>query len=59
MAATSRSVSESKALLFLDSAFDSRFDRGAGAPNPKLEKDCCSVGASTCLGWSRYPGDDC
>ena len=59
MAATSRSVSESKALLFLDSASDGRFDRGAGAPNPKPEKDCCSVGASTCLGWSRYPGDDC
>ena len=45
--------------FFLDSALDGRFDRGAGAPNPKLEKDCCSVGASTCLGWSRYPGDDC
>ena len=59
MAATSRSVSESKTLLFFDSALDGRFDRGAGAPNPKLEKDCCSVGASTCLGWSRYPGDDC
>ena len=43
MAATSRSVSESKALLFFDSALDGRFDRGAGAPNPKLEKDSRSI----------------
>ena len=45
IAVTSRSVSESKTLLFFDSAFDGRFDRGAGAPNLKPEKDCCSVGA--------------
>ena len=31
IAATSRSVSESKAFFF-DGAFDSGFDRGAGAP---------------------------
>lgn len=42
MAATSRSVSESKA-FFLDSAFDGRFDRGAGAPNLKPEKDSRSI----------------
>ena len=34
-----------KGFVFFDSALDGRFDRGAGAPNPKLEKDCCSVGA--------------
>jgi hypothetical protein len=45
IAATICSVSESRAVLFLDSAFDGRFDRGAGAPNLKPEKDCCSVGA--------------
>lgn len=45
IAATSCSVSESKALFFFDSALDGRFDRGAGAPNLKPEKDCCSVGA--------------
>ena len=45
IAATSRSVSGSKTLLFFDSAFDGRFDRGAGAPNLMSEKDCCGMGA--------------
>ena len=44
IAATSRSVSESKALLF-DGAFDGGFDRGAGAPSLKPEKDSRSIGA--------------
>ena len=42
MAATSLSVSESKAFV-LDSAFDGRFDNGAGAPNLKQEKDSRSI----------------
>ena len=29
--------------VFLDSAFDGRFDRGAGAPNLKPEKDSRSI----------------
>ena len=45
--------------FFFDSVFDGGFDRGAGAPNLKPEKDCCSVGAFTCSGWSRRPWDDC
>jgi hypothetical protein len=43
IAATICSVSESRAVLFLDSAFDGRFDRGAGAPNLKPEKDSRSI----------------
>ena len=32
-----------KGFVFFDSAFDGRFDRGAGAPNLKPEKDSRSI----------------
>ena len=47
IAATRRSVSESKAFFF-DAAFHSghsAFDRGAGVPSLKPEKDSRSIGA--------------
>ena len=45
IAATRRSVSEPKALFSVDGAFHSAFDRGAGAPSLKPEKDSRSIGA--------------